>query len=241
MGKRAGIFTILILAIIPVVAIGFTIGGVLGTGQGKMGETYETFLRQGTSSASILLADKGGNAFMVCSSDGENTRLISILPNASPRGEGSRTFLSVYQKEGIEGLKKRVENSLSCSIAGYLEVEFSALAPMVDALGGVEIDGKTYQGWEFEGYLKSLNGSSNSAYAQQNAVLAIGRRFCSAGFWKGQNALRKLLKVTDTDLSLSMLMKIGKKLIPALEGSGLTRYCLPNDGRWDLPAAGALT
>ena len=241
MGKRAGIFTILILAIIPVVAVGLTIGGIFGMGQGKMGEAYEVFFRQSAPNTSILLADKGGNVFMVCFPNGENTRLISILPNASPKGEGNRTFLSVYQKEGIGGLKKRVENSLSCSIAGYLEVDFSALAPMVDALGGVEIDGKTFKGVEFEQYLQGLSGGSNGAYAQQNAVLAVGRRFCSAGFWKGQNALRKLLKVTDTDLSLTVLVKIGNKLIPALEGSGLTRYCLPNSGGWDLPASGGLT
>lgn len=235
MGKRAGYFAIIVLAIIPVLAVALTLGGIFWVGQGPVEEAYEAFSRQDAQDTGVLLADKGGNVFLVCLLQEGNTRLISILPEACPKGEQISTFSSVYQKEGIAGLKEKICKSLSCNIAGYLEVEFSALAPVVEALGGVEIDGKTYTGQAFETYLKSLPSDTAGAKAQRNAVLAVGRRFCSAGFWKAQNALRKLLRITDTNLSLNALMKIGKDLIPALEGKGLHQYCLPDRDKWEIP------
>lgn len=241
MGKRAVIFAILIFTVLPVLAVALTLGGIFFAAEGKGQEAYEVFFKQNTVSGNILLADKGGNAFMVCMPEEGNTRLISILPTACPKGEEDCTFLSVYREKGIKGLQEKIENSLSCTIAGYLMVDFSGLGPMVDALGSVEIAGKTYSGQALGNYLQTLGGNSQGAYAQQDAVLAVGRRFCSAGFWKGQNALRKLLKVTDTNLSLSALVKIGSKLIPALEGKGLHRYCLPDAGRWESPVFGLIS
>ena len=44
------------------------------------------------------------------------------------------------------------------------------------------------------------------------------------------------MKITETDLSVSALMKIGKALIPALEGKNLQRACLPLEGNWNLSA-----
>ncbi len=235
MGKQAGFFTMIVLTIVPVLAICVALGGIFLGALKPADEAYEVFSRQDTQNAGVLLADKGGNAILVCLVEEGNTRLISILPSACPKGEESTTFQSVYQKEGISGLKQKIAQSLSCDIAGYLKVDFSRLAPVVDALGGVEIEGKTYVGQELNNYLQNLSSDSTGARAQQDVVLAVGRRFCSAGFWKGQNALRKLLQVTDTDLSISALMKIGKKLIPALEGKGLYRYCLPDQGKWEMP------
>lgn len=235
MGKRAGMFAVVILVIVPVLVVGITLGGIFLLGDGQAGEVYEVFSRQKSGGHNVLLADRKGSAFMVCLPEEGNTRLISILPTARPKGEQNITFLSIYQKEGIGGLKQRIEKSLSCTIAGYLEVDFSGLASVVDALGGVKLEGKTYSGAQLQIYLQNLPCDSTGARVQQDTVLAVGRQFCAAGFWKGQNGLGKLLKISDTDLSISTLVQIGKKLIPALEGKGLYRYCLPEQGRWEMP------
>jgi hypothetical protein len=98
------------------------------------------------------------------------------------------------------------------------------------------MEGKTYTGQELEGYFQRSSTDQTTATAQQDVVLAVGRRFCSAGFWKGQKAFRKFMKITETDLSVSALMKIGKALIPALEGKNLQRTCLPLEGNWNISA-----
>lgn len=231
MGKRACIFVLCVLAVVPLLAAGFTVGSLFLTE--REGEAYEAFSRQNTQDGGILLADKGGNLFLVCLWDGENTHLISILPTAFPIGQKEETFREIYAGGGIGELKKWISRSLSAGISGYLEVDFSRVDGVVDALGGVELAGKSCDGQTFESYFHNLPNDSTGAKAQQNSVLAVGRRFCNAGFWKAQNALGKLLKITDTDLSLSALMKIGKKLIPALDGKGLYQHCLPDQGKWE--------
>ncbi len=233
--KRVILFAIIVFLVIPTVAPGFSMEGILEKGQGMVEDACEAFFGQDLQSANVLLADKSGSAFIVCLMENGKTNLISILPAAKPKGEEEKTFLSVYKEEGIAGLEEKVAKSLSKNISGYLEVDLLGIAPVVDALGGVEMEGKTFSGEKMENYLKSQNGDATAAKAQQEAVLAVGRRFCSAGFWKGQNALRKLLKITDTDLSITTLMKIGKNLIPALEGKDLLQNCLPNANGWEIP------
>ncbi len=237
MGKRTGYFVIVVLVLVPVLAVGLTLGGMFQMGQKVNLYAQEVFSGQSTKGNCVLLADKGGNAIFACLLEDNSTHLISILPSANPKEEKSVTFLSVYQKDGIEGLKQQVENSLSCTVIGYLEVDFSGIASVVDALGGIEMKGKNHTGQEVQSYLNSLPTSSAGAQAQQEVVLAVGRRFCNAGFWKAQKGLGKLLRITETDLSVSALMKIGKKLIPALDGNGLFQYCLPHQGKWDLPCS----
>ena len=233
MGKRAGIFVLCVLAVVPLLAAGFTVGSLFLTEQ--EGEAYEAFSQQNTQGGGILLADKGGNLFLVCLWEGGNTHLISIQPTACPIGQKDETFREIYADSGIGELKKWISRSLSAGISGYLEVDFSRMEGVVDALGGVELAGKSYNGQAFESYFHDLPNDSTRAKAQQNSVLAVGRRFCNAGFWKAQNALGKLLKITDTDLSLSALIKIGKKLSPALDGKGLYQHCLPDQGKWEIP------
>ena len=207
--------------------------------QKKTPVTQETFFRQNIQEINILLADKGGSAFVACMQKGGKTQLVSILPTAVPRGEDQDTFRSVFQKEGVRGLKEKAEKSLSCNFSGYLIVDISGLAPLVDALEGVELNGKIYSGQEMVAYFKNLPPDREGAYAQQDVLLAIGRRFCAAGFWKGQTAMGKLLQITETDLSVSNLIKLGTGLIPALEGKDLSRHCLPDSGQWTV--SGSLT
>lgn len=240
MGKRAGIFVLCILAVIPLLAAGFTVGSLFMAV--KEGEAVEVFSRQDTKDGGILLADQGGDLFLVCLWDGDSTHLISILPSAYPIAQKDKTFREIYMDGGVGELKKWISRSLSVGISGYLEVDFSRIDGIVDALGGVELAGKTYTGQSFKAYLNTFPNDSAGAKAQQNGILAVGKRFCSAGFWKAQNALGKLLRITDTDLSFSVLIKIGKKLIPALEGKGLYQHCLPANGNWELTdSAGILT
>lgn len=232
MAKRFWAFVIIVFAIVPVLVTGFVLGELILAGTAPNEEAYEVFGKQNTQTTSILLADTNGGVIMVCILKDENTHLISISPEATTKGEGNITFQSVYQTEGIEGLKKAVAKSLSQNIDGYLKVDFSKLSTVVDALGNVTMEGKTYSGQELENYLNKSAIDFADAGAQQNAVLAVGRRFCSAGFWKGQKAFRKFMKITETDLSVSALMKIGKALIPALEGKGLQSFCLSEEGKW---------
>ena len=240
MGRRAGIFVLCVLLVIPLMAAGFTVGSIFLTEQ--EGEAYEAFSRQNVQDGGILLVDQGGDLFLACLWDGGNTHLISIQPTACPIARTDKTFRDIYKEAGIGELKKWISRSLSAGISGYLEVDFSRIEGVVDALGGVELAGKTCDGQAFEAYLTDQPTDVTGAKAQQNAVLAVGRRFCSAGFWKAQNALGKLLRITDTDLSFGSLVKIGKKLIPALEGKGLYQHCLPVDGKWELTgSAGMLT
>lgn len=240
MGRRACIFVLCVLLVIPLMAAGFTVGSIFLTEQ--EGEAYEAFSRQNVQDGGILLVDRGGDLFLVCLWDGGNTHLISIQPTACPIARTDKTFRDIYKEAGIGELKKWISRSLSAGISGYLEVDLSRIEGVVDALGGVELAGKTCDGQAFEAYLTDQPTDVTGAKAQQNAVLAVGRRFCSAGFWKAQNALGKLLRVTDTDLSFGSLVKIGKKLIPALEGKGLYQHCLPADGKWELTgSAGMLT
>ena len=236
MAKRIGVFVTIVLMIVPVLAIGLTLGGLFLAGTGPSEEAYEVFGSQNALSTGILLADTGGNAFMVCVLEEGSTQLISILPTSTPKEVLNTSFLSIYQKEGIDRLKQEVAKSLSLKVDGYLEVDFSGLSSVVDALGGMTMEGKTYTGQELEEYFQSPSTDQTTATAQQDVVLAVGRRFCSAGFWKGQKAFRKFMKITETDLSVSALMKIGKALIPALEGKNLQRACLPLEGNWNLSA-----
>lgn len=236
MGKRIGIFAGIILVMIPVLTVGLTFGRIFFFGHSGVGDAQEAFSSQSTNGYNVLLADKKGTAIMVCLLEGDSTHLVSILPSACPKGEKNTTFLAVYQKKGIGGLKEKVSQSLSCTLAGSLEVDFSGLGAVVDALDGIEMNGKTYSGQALQTFLSSLPMDAAGAQAQQEVVLAVGRRFCSAGFWKGQNGLGKLLRIADTDFSVTALMKIGKKLIPALSGTGLYRYCLPEQGNWEIPA-----
>ena len=238
MGKRIGIFCFLILVVVPILAvIVFFVGFQLPMSI-QIPDAIEVFAGQGDFGNGVLLADKKGSAFMVCLLENENTYLISILPSATPKGKQSGTFQSVYLNDGIKEVKKQIENSLSVSIGGTLEVDFDGLATVVDALGGVEIDGETLDGQSFTALLRNGGSEQTVGQLQQKAVLAIGRRFCNAGFWKAQKALRKLLRITDTELSLNALVKIGKKLVPALEGKGLYSYCLPYADGWDITAPG---
>ena len=236
MAKRRGVFVTIVLMIVPVLAIGLTLGGLFLAGTGPSEEVYEVFGSQNALSTGILLADTGGNAFMVCVLEEGSTQLISILPTSTPKEGLNTSFLSIYQKEGIDRLKQEIAKSLSLKVDGYLEVDFSGLSSVVDALGGMTMEGKTYTGQELEGYFQRPSTDQTTATAQQDVVLAVGRRFCSAGFWKGQKAFRKFMKITETDLSVSALMKIGKALIPALEGKNLQRACLPLEGNWNLSA-----
>ena len=236
MAKRKGVIVTIVLMIVPVLAIGLTLGGLFLAGTGPSEEAYEVFGSQNALSTGILLADTGGNAFMVCVLEEGSTQLISILPTSTPKEGLNTSFLSIYQKEGIDRLKQEIAKSLSLKVDGYLEVDFSGLSSVVDALGGMTMEGKTYTGQELEGYFQRPSTDQTTATAQQDVVLAVGRRFCSAGFWKGQKAFRKFMKITETDLSVSALMKIGKALIPALEGKNLQRACLPLEGNWNLSA-----
>ena len=236
MAKRIGVFVTIVLMIVPVLAISLTLGGLFLAGSGPSEEAYEVFGSQNALSTGILLADTGGNAFMVCVLEEGSTQLISILPTSTPKEGLTTSFLSIYQKEGIDRLKQEIAESLSLKVDGYLEVDFSGLSSVVDALDGVTMEGKTYTGQELEGYFQTPSTDRTAAAAQQDVVLAVGRRFCSAGFWKGQKAFRKFMKITETDLSVSALMKIGKALIPALEGKNLQRACLPLEGNWNLSA-----
>lgn len=236
MAKRIGVFVTIVLMIVPVLALSLTLGGLFLAGTGSSEEAYEVFGSQNALSTGILLADTGGNAFMVCVLEEESTQFISILPTSTPKEGLNTSFLSIYQKEGIDRLKQEIAKSLSLKVDGHLEVDFSGLSSVVDALGGVTMEGKTYTGQELEGYFQSPSTDQTTATAQQDVVLAVGRRFCSAGFWKGQKAFRKFMKITETDLSVSALMKIGKALIPALEGKNLQRACLPLEGNWNLSA-----
>ena len=236
MAKRIGVFVTIVLMIVPVLAISLTLGGLFLAGTGSSEEAYEVFGSQNALSTGILLADTGGNAFMVCVLEEESTQFISILPTSTPKEGLNTSFLSIYQKEGIDRLKQEIAKSLSLKVDGYLEVDFSGLSSVVDALGGMTMEGKTYTGQELEGYFQRPSTDQTTATAQQDVVLAVGRRFCSAGFWKGQKAFRKFMKITETDLSVSALMKIGKALIPALEGKNLQRACLPLEGNWNLSA-----
>ena len=236
MAKRIGVFVTIVLMIVPVLAISLTLGGLFLAGTGPSEEAYEAFGSPNALSTGILLADTGGNAFMVCVLEEESTQLISILPTSTPKEGLNTSFLSIYQKEGIDRLKQEIAKSLSLKVDGYLEVDFSGLSSVVDALGGMTMEGKTYTGQELEGYFQRPSTDQTTATAQQDVVLAVGRRFCSAGFWKGQKAFRKFMKITETDLSVSALMKIGKALIPALEGKNLQRACLPLEGNWNLSA-----
>ena len=236
MAKRIGVFVTIVLMIVPVLAISLTLGGLFLAGTGPSEEAYEVFGSQNALSTGILLADTGGNAFMVCVLGEGYTKLISILPTATPKEGQNTTFLSIYQKEGIDRLKQEIAKSLSLKVDGYLEVDFSGLSSVADALDGVAMEGRAYSGQELEGYFQSPSTDQTTATAQQDVVLAVGRRFCSAGFWKGQKAFRKFMKITETDLSVSALMKIGKALIPALEGKNLQRACLPLEGNWNISA-----
>ena len=236
MAKRIGVFVMIVLMIVPVLAISLTLGGLFLAGTGSSEEAYEVFGSQNALSTGILLADTGGNAFMVCVLEEGSTQLISILPTSTPKEGLNTSFLSIYQKEGIDRLKQEIAKSLSLKVDGYLEVDFSGLSSVADALDGVAMEGRTYSGQELEEYFQIPSTDQTTATAQQDVVLAVGRRFCSAGFWKGQKAFRKFMKITETDLSVSTLMKIGKALIPALEGKNLQRACLPLEGNWNLSA-----
>ena len=236
MAKRIGVFVMIVLMIVPVLALSLTLGGLFLAGTGPSEEAYEVFGSQNALSTGILLADTGGNAFMVCGLEEGSTQLISILPTSTPKEGLNTSFLSIYQKEGIDRLKQEIAKSLSLKVDGYLEVDFSGLSSVADALDGVAMEGRTYSGQELEGYFQSPSTEQTTATAQQDVVLAVGRRFCSAGFWKGQKAFRKFMKITETDLSVSALMKIGKALIPALEGKNLQRACLPLEGNWNISA-----
>lgn len=234
MGKRALLFVVVILGIVPTLAAGFGFGKLILAAKGQVEEAYEVFHQQNTSEINVLLADRGGTAFLLCSIGQERVRFISILPDAMPVGK-SRSFGEQYRLEGIKGLKKAIEGSIGCSITGYLEVEFTGFSAVADALGGVKIGQKQYSGKELVAYMQSLPADSVGAKAQQEAILAVGRSFSAAGFWKCQNALGKMLKITDTDLSISTLVKIGKKLIPVLDGQDVEFYCLPDQDGWELP------
>lgn len=240
MGKRALLFVVVILGIVPTLAAGFGFGKWIMAAKGQVEEAYEVFHQQNTSEINVLLADQGGTAFLLCSIGQERVRFISILPDAMPVGK-SRSFGEQYRLEGIKGLKKAIEGSIGCSITGFLEVEFTGFSAVADALGGVKIGQKQYSGKELIAYLQSLPADSAGARAQQEVILAVGRSFSTAGFWKCQNALGKMLKITDTDLSIGTLVKIGKKLIPVLDGQGLEFYCLPGKDGWKLPEAQSIT
>lgn len=234
MGRRIGIFAIIVFTLVSSLAAGAAVGNLILPAQSQTEEVWETFATQNAKQEAVLLADKDGSAFMVCQIGDGATRLISILPTAAPKGKENTTFLSVYRQEGIEGLRQEIMKSLSCTLTGYMEVDFSGLALVVEALGGVEMEGRTFSGQELQTYLRNLPEDNKGAVAQQEAVLAVGRRFCNAGLWKGQSGLRKLLRITNTDLIVSDLLRIGSKLIPALEGKGLYRYCLPDQGKWEM-------
>ena len=125
--KRAILFAIIVFLVIPTVAPGFSMESILEKGQGMAEDAYEAFFRQDLQSTNVLLADKSGSAFIVCLMENGKTNLISILPAAKPKGEAKKTFLSIYQEEGIAGLKEKVAKSLSKNISGYLEVDLFAL------------------------------------------------------------------------------------------------------------------
>ncbi len=226
------LFIVLVLIALPLSFLGVAFDKIFRAVKTAEEEAYQVFFRQDHSKECILLADKGGSAFLLCLPEEGNTHLISIIPDSCPKGEINTTFISIYQKTGMDGLIEKIEGSLSCSVDGYLLVEFSGIAAIVDALEGVELEGKLLSGKGLQAYLKNIPSDCAGAEMQQNVILAIGRRFCSAGFWKGQNALRKLMKVTDTNLSVGELIKLGKILIPALEGKGLYRHYVPKDGQW---------
>ena len=103
MGKRVGIFVLCVLAVVPLLAAGFTVGSLFLAEQ--EGESYETFSRQNIQDGGILLADKGGSLFLVCLWDEGNTHLISILPTAYPIGQKDQTFREIYKEAGIGALK----------------------------------------------------------------------------------------------------------------------------------------
>lgn len=229
MGKR--ILT-LFLWIVPAAVFALLLGYGIQNYQEQNFIASETFFKQSTEGTAILLADKGGSAFLACLQKDGQTHLISILPDACPKGEKNITFSSVFRQKGIHALKKTVEQSLSCSFAGYLIIDISGLSPLVDALGQVELSGKIYSGRDMVNYLQSLPNDASGAEKQQEVILAIGRRFADLGIWKSKTAMLKLLQITETDLSVSTLIKLGNQLLPALEGKNLTRDCLPDHGRW---------
>lgn len=225
MGRRSVKLFVLILPAVLAAALGY------GVYRYQLPEqtSLEAFSKQSTQSTNVLLADKKGNILLACMIKEGNTRLVSILPTAKPAGEHSQTFQSVFQREGIQGLEKAAEQSLRCSFSGYLIIDTSGLASLADALGGVELEGKQYTGTQLAQHLHSLPLSREGAMDQQEVMLAVGRRFCAAGFWKGQSAMGKLLQITETDLSVSTLIKLGNQLIPALNGKDLSRSCWPEN------------
>jgi anionic cell wall polymer biosynthesis LytR-Cps2A-Psr (LCP) family protein len=192
MAKRIGVFVTIVLMIVPVLAISLTLGGLFLAGTGPSEEAYEVFGKQNIRSTGILLADTGGNAFMVCVLEEGSTQLISILPTATPKEGQNTTFLSIYQKEGIDRLKQEIAKSLSLKVDGYLEVDFSGLSSVADALDGVAMEGRTYSGQELEGYFQSPTTDQTTATAQQDVVLAVADAFAAPAFGKDRRPFENL-------------------------------------------------
>lgn len=176
-------------------------------------------------------------AMLLCIMDaaGDKTYMVSLCTDTYmkiPGGE-SGTLAQVYHTGGKSLLQSTIQENLQILIHGCVEADFSGMGKVVDALGGVTLDGQMRNGQQAMAYLQD-GPKQNRESRQQAFILAVGKQMTQAGFWKLQRSVRYLLPLLKTDLPLGKLMKLGQRLIPAVQGVGLEMDCVPKEGTWEM-------
>lgn len=206
-------------------------------------EPVQTVSARAQSGGQVLLfigrniPGRNQEAMLLCIMDGagDKTQMVSLCADTYVEisdGE-SGTLAQVYRTGGKSLLQSSIQENFQIPIHGCIEADFSGMDKVVDALGGILLDGQLRNGQQAMAYLQDSPQQHPEA-RQQAFILAVGKQMTQAGFWKLQRSARYLLPLLKTDLSLGKLMKLGQRLIPAVQGVGLEMDCVPKEGTWEM-------
>ena len=167
------------------------------------------------------IQEKGmAEIILLCTVDKEAQRvsIAGLSPDRKMATEnGENTLRTIYRNGGSTQLVNTLEKNMLIELYGCVEVDFSGIPKVVDALGGVEINGQNRDGAAVMSYLRDCQSDASGMEKQQTAILAVAKELTGASFWKMQKATRKLLPLLDCDMSTAKLIRLGKLLVPALQ------------------------
>jgi polyisoprenyl-teichoic acid--peptidoglycan teichoic acid transferase len=77
-------------------------------------------------------------------------------------GRGYNRINAAFQFGGIELLKKTIKYNFGLSMDKYAAIDFRGFQDLIDMMGGIEIDIKSYEIKETNKYIKEVNGSNST-------------------------------------------------------------------------------
>jgi polyisoprenyl-teichoic acid--peptidoglycan teichoic acid transferase len=77
-------------------------------------------------------------------------------------GRGYNRINAAFQFGGIDLLKKTIKYNFGLSVDKYAAIDFKGFQDLIDIMGGIEVDIKSYEVNETNKYIKDVNGASST-------------------------------------------------------------------------------